>query len=548
MSDEDEGLRWRLELLKTRLEEGKIHIASHLAADFQQSLSKVQYGPDGKIDLSTVDSRIRATANALAGLHIREEEKKAISLSDIAQTYFEIIEVNLGFLAKEAKERGYSAGEFAHGISQSATAVKELAPGIPKFLEMLGEFWTTAFNASEYHIQDLQGSKAVFGGDLFPSYQRNIASTTGLYIDTTVLTDPFWHTKEIFDRSSKEQQVYYLVKHAINVLQYKELATASFKNPIVVVSPFRSTVDEDEREFISSASQVDALKHAAAIFDREFSDIEDLLEFSKSLDSIYKAVASLANPSRLLFDSEWTGTPEEQIERALSSEWNTIADIENPGILIASQCIGRMSQATDLLFKSRYLSGVPLVDAPTSWQYFNWKLEYNSALEADDLTHLHMTRGLQHVADTDEQWLGNIPPEALIEMRNVGAFEEIRSTLSEGIEELARVNPTGFFRTSDKIVDNIRHAFDAHMKEVEALRKKKLKFAGHDLGTMIAAGAIDIASIAVGTPTFGAASFAVNQLIDAPKLREIPEKFRTLKNAHLELKKSPMGLLFKNNR
>jgi hypothetical protein len=83
-------------------------------------------------------------------------------------------------------------------------------------------------------------------------------------------------------------------------------------------------------------------------------------------------------------------------------------------------------------------------------------------------------------------------------------------------------------------------------RTLRELRSKKIKFAGYDLGTMIVAGGIDIASIIVGTPTFGAASFAVNQVVDAPKLREIPERFRTLKNAHTELRKSPMGLFFRH--
>jgi predicted homoserine dehydrogenase-like protein len=131
-------------------------------------------------------------------------------------------------------------------------------------------------------------------------------------------------------------------------------------------------------------------------------------------------------------------------------------------------------------------------------------------------------------------------------MRKVGAFEEIRSVLSLGVGELSEANPSNFFRSSDKIVENIRDAFEKHMAEVKTLRTKKIKFAGYDIGTMLAAGAIDIASIATGTPTFGAASFAVNQIVDAPKLREIPSRFRALKDAHKELKRSPMGLLFQH--
>src|SRR5690606_4844108 len=127
------------------------------------------------------------------------------------------------------------------------------------------------------------------------------------------------------------------------------------------------------------------------------------------------------------------------------------------------------------------LSGVLLIEAQTSWEYFNWKLEYNAAQKPDDLTSLHMVKGLQHASETDEDWLGHIPPAALIEMRQQGAFEEIREVLSKGVNEIAVAKPDGYFRSSDQIVDNIRNAFDAHTKEIADLRAKGVRFAGHDL-------------------------------------------------------------------
>jgi hypothetical protein len=185
------------------------------------------------------------------------------------------------------------------------------------------------------------------------------------------------------------------------------------------------------------------------------------LKFSEELNTPEKLVSVLADPSRLLFDTAWTEPIEQQIQKALESDWMALTGDAHVGPMVAGQCFGRMAQATDILTKIRYLSGVPLIDAPTSWKYFNWKLEYNSKTSPVDATHLHMVRGLQHASRSDEPWLGNIPPESLIEMRKTGAFAEIRAILA-----------TGFFRTSDQIVDNIRDAFEAHMREVSVRSKK----------------------------------------------------------------------------
>lgn len=104
-----------------------------------------------------------------------------------------------------------------------------------------------------------------------------------------------------------------------------------------------------------------------------------------------------------------------------------------------------MRQANDILLKSRNLLGTPLIDAETSWKYLNCKLEYDAALEPNELVPLHVVKGLQRVSQTDMEWIGSIPPRALIEMRREGALDEIRDMLSSGIGEVAEANPSNFF-------------------------------------------------------------------------------------------------------
>lgn len=109
--DEDEEFRFRLEVLRTQFSEGKIHIAEHLADDFKESLSSVKYDRSGKIDLETVDCRVRNLANLVTHLHNRNKMKDAASLEEISNSYFRYIEENLGFIVKRAREEGYDAHE-----------------------------------------------------------------------------------------------------------------------------------------------------------------------------------------------------------------------------------------------------------------------------------------------------------------------------------------------------------------------------------------------------------------------------------------------------
>lgn len=209
-----------------------------------------------------------------------------------------------------------------------------------------------------------------------------------------------------------------------------------------------------------------------------------------------------------------------------------------------------MSVSNELLLKARQLSGTPIIEAETSWQFFNWKLEYDAekAQEFYGSENLHITKGLTDLSNTDLPWLGNIPPESLLELRKQGALEEIRGILGNNIKELVETNPTNCFRTRDQILENIELSFDKHRKKLDTLKAKNWKFAGKDIGSWVVMGSIGIGAALTGTPAWGLAALAVDQILDAPKLREIPQRYRELIEQNKEVKQSPVGILFKASK
>ena len=275
------------------------------------------------------------------------------------------------------------------------------------------------------------------------------------------------------------------------------------------------------------------------------------MEFCQQLDTIERAAAAVSDPARVLFDTEWEGSIAEQLERAAKTEaYSSVVGTSSPGVILASQALGRMSTSNELLIKARRLRGTPIIDAPTSWQYFVWKLEYDAdqSEESAGLRHLHTVRGLQTLAANEMRWLGRVPPEALIELRKTGALGEVRGILGKGVEELAEANPSSFHRTSDLVFDNIHAAFAEHQKNIDTLAAKKWKFAGSDIGSWIVVGSLAATAAATGTPAWGIAALAADQLLKAPKLREIPSSIKALAKETQELKRSPVGLLFKYSK
>lgn len=539
-------LRRRLKILQQQFKEGKVMLAEGL--NVEESLLAVRTGPDGEVDLSTVDGLVRSLALGITAIHDREELKKTMSLSEIQTAYFTFIEQNFQPFYETMTKKGFTPHDAGVALTQSQRSIESITENFEEFLGVIEEFWEQTGDIVHIHIEDMHKNiKGIFGGNLFPSHSENIASKCGMYIDTIILPDPFLRTKHVFERGTLKDKAYYLIKHAMNILQYKELACADTEQPIVVIAPDYAALQAEEKDYYYQLGQEDSLKHSGKLFDRHFESIDELSEFAKQLDTVEKVVAEIKDSSRVLFDTEWKGDISDQIKMAMDDDHSRLLGTKHPGMIIASQSFGRMINSNELLIKARRLRGTPIIDAPTSWQYLIWKMEYDSeAAEIDtDVKDLHIVRGLQNLANGEMEWLGNVPPDALIEVRKQGAMDEIRDILGKGIEELTTNNPTNFNRSQEQVLDNLNEAFTLHKKNIQKLREKKWKFAGKDIGSWLVTGTLGVTAAATGMPVWGLAAIAADQLLDAPKLKNIPKSIKEIVKENQELKQSPVGMLFK---
>ena len=444
-------------------------------------------------------------------------------------------------------ERKLTPHDCGLAATNSQASISEVMEFLPNVLNYIEEFWNETADIVQIHVEDINKNiKGIFGGDLFPAHNENLASKCGIYTDTIILPDPFLRTKHIFQLQNDKQRVYYFIKHAMNILQYKDLACADVEVPIVVIVPDISALNDDEKEFNAILGKEDSLLHYAKLFGRKFESFDDFMEFASTLDTMERALLEIKEPSRLLFDTSYGTDPKIQFEKMLASNITKNIRISHPGKIIANMSFGRMATSNELLIKARRLGGTPIIDAPTSWQYFKWKLEYDSErIESiNDLQNLHINNALQGLSNQDMTWIGNIPPQALIEIRKEGAMDEIRHILSADIEKLIAINPNNFYRTQDKVFDNLENAFLKHQENIKELANKKWKFAGQDIGSWLVTGGIEITAALTGTPLFGITSWGAGQLLDTPKLKDFPKTIKHLKEENDKLNKSPVGMLF----
>ena len=544
-------LRERLAVLKDELQAGRVVFAQHLAENMTKSLEAVRYGPDGEIDLDTVDGRVRALALTVSTMKARSDIKRQVSLAEIQREYFDWLNDNFGHMFERMSSSGLNPDQAGRAAAADATVVADLGSVIPRFMEVLSEFWTRLGEAAHVHLEDARQLKAVFGGDLFPSAYHNIASTCGLYVDTIVLPDPFIRSANLFEVWSPQRRVYYFVKHALNILSYRELAVADVDPPIVVVTPDRSSIDGGESDLLTEVSKADAVAHAGVLFGRSFRTLDEAADFVDSLRDVDAVVRALARPDRLLFDLEWQGPVKDQIARALAEqpELKTLVG-DRPGRVAFAQAVGRMRQANDLLLRTQRLGGVPLIEAATSWRYLQWKLEYDATRFSNDESHvsdLHVVRALQAAVSSGRvSWLGRVPAAALIELRRQQAVRDIRQILGDGVAGLSTARPEDFAHTAELVVANLNKMIADHEQQIRRVTDALLRFGFKDVGSWLVVGGVEVAAAATGMPLYGLTAVAGNQFFDVPKLKDFPAKIRALIEQHRDVRRSPVGLFFKS--
>src|ERR1700730_15120889 len=164
--------------LNEELSAGRIKVSSESTVD---ALARVRFGPDGKVDPSTVDGSVRALGLSALGAQYYREVRE-MPLRDVQSRNFDILDGSFGTIFEEAKRKGVTPQKVAEAIYSNESTLSAFNSGVSDVAAGLTELWEVHGPIVEAHLSDLQSLKSVFGGDVFPSYTSNIACSVGLYM------------------------------------------------------------------------------------------------------------------------------------------------------------------------------------------------------------------------------------------------------------------------------------------------------------------------------------------------------------------------------
>lgn len=541
-------LHERLMLLKEYLETGKLKFAKDLKVI--ESLKKVKYSSDGKVDPESVDPSVRSLAKMVSWMKYEDDLRK-IPLKQIQEEYFKILELFFSYPYQEMIKHDLTPHIIASDMSRKPSLVRALSSDAENFEKGILEFWETFGDAVRVHIQDLKGLKTVYGGDIFPSYKKNTLTSTGLYVDTTILPDPMLRVASFMKFATPEKATYYLIKHALSALSLKDLVLANVTPPLAIIAPDPFIMDEDVRRFITSTGQQDLVSHLECAFGKKFKNSDELDKYVSEIKTVEELEKKLKAPERILFDTDWEELP-------FSEQWKKSQDgsigISYPkgfsvGEIVKFAMSGRMAQIGEILYKANTLHGVPVLDAPTSWKYFLWKYEYDNTKSKEINPELKNVMIVNALQSNQLQWLGNVPHNALIKFREEGTLNDIRDLFSKGIMDIQNANEETYEETVSEVIGNINDAFFKHMKVLREHSSGVKKYVGFDIAPWIVTGGISIAAASTGNVPLSVTSALVG-MVGLSSGKDLWKKGKELLKERNKLVRSPVGILFearKNN-
>jgi hypothetical protein len=150
--------------LKQEIDSGRITVNS---ASTIESLKRVRYSQDGKVDRTTVDGSVRALGLAVLARNSRRRAKE-VPLREVQSAYFEMLNGLLGDVFREMRQRGLSVQVVAETLASDPERVETFRKGFPEFSAGIQEFWQNYGPAVDAHLEDLTYFKSIYSATFHP--------------------------------------------------------------------------------------------------------------------------------------------------------------------------------------------------------------------------------------------------------------------------------------------------------------------------------------------------------------------------------------------
>lgn len=336
----------------------------------------------------------------------------------------------------------------------------------------------TLFSAAK----DLHGLKLVLGGtSRFTRTHLDSVRKMLLYADTILIPDPILPWIEVEREEERFKNVLFLEAVFI-LLHLKQLADADLLFPAIAVFP--SWEKSLELKDPTTQSNIDNIiirfiSHHIGVKLESETDMVNYVrkhetEFLNCVDSkgIFIAPGGVSGtPLKISLN-----TYKEEMRKWRSKEFLQMLETNSDGLIVLNALMERIIPQYHLLENANELASQPMVCLPAHWHYYNLCAQlFESNLMEHALLEQATVSALRALNEPQLKWLGDVPMDALVTLRENNENESFRSELLNYTQHLHSASLEDINRVATEVSRGLTSLLAKHQKRIAEIQSKYKK-------------------------------------------------------------------------
>jgi len=460
------------------------------------------------------------------------------------EKYFEILEDYFGVHLKHMKKKGQ---DLEKAVNESMKAYDEVTAGsvANTFME---ETIKLDWQGLQAGIREQGGTKAVHATTTWglPDAIKRIS----LYADTCIIYRIVHHPSTVtFERWHPFARLGYLMANSLSLLQMKEIFFADVAPPIAILNIPPIATNPDKRKIWKELREQDGLRIFSKLFGVKASSDEEIEKYvaeHKDMDSLFRNLKKI-NPFTDSEDYDFRKQVAQMMQAVRyvrHGDPHALSTSKDPSFLLGAirhALFSSPAQISSQLISCGSLRGQPIIYNREDWCILCWKFSEDSRLLSKKAGFTMTPKDflLVNALNLDNfKWLGNVPIDGIVRMREEGELQEMRDLLGKGIEEIENVSDEEFMEVSKQVSHNLHQTFKQHKSKVKGLDEKFRRKYLLDVATLTVGGSIGVVS-SVFPPLAILAG-----IIGVGSIKDLLSSVSAKRSKMEELRRKPVGLLF----
>lgn len=520
-------------------------IEEELSTELVERYVKLKKTSTGLINTEELDPILFSVAEIVAK---RVWERKILStpLSKIQKEYIEILRYYFSDSFKQMNEAKIDAYSMACHLAKDARNVQLITEKSKEMADKFKSFWNYYAPQIILHLQNMRTRKIAYSGSSFPKEETDLTTPLALFADTVVLPDPIYTGFIMAQHAAPEEAARIFIENGLVAMKYADMALATTKAPLIVFAPSPYLFPNKVRDILNELANLDTVKHANHIFQFPFDDIDSVKNYFNQAQTVDMLIRSIEIPERFLFNSDVPRKPSTQAESTLSFQQEKFPKYykdDKKLWLLFNALFGRFLQTQVYYANLDIYGAIPLIDAPTSWQYFLWSLEYKTQRETSIKDDTVIVNSLIST-DFDIPELKNVPLNKLCQIRESNVLKDLRNIITNAID-IASIEKLDKKLAAKSAKNVVKESIEKHRRDLQKIRKELISIGIH------AAGQASTIGLSIGSASTGSVELAtyaaISSVLGFKSLPEIVKKGKGYLEKRTEAANSAVGILLSKN-